>query len=40
VYDLIRVVIEKDHEKDMTVEAGNSPLTDQEKKIIKQAILI
>ncbi|MDQ0221037.1 hypothetical protein ELQ35_19680 [Peribacillus cavernae] len=37
VYDLIRVVIDKDDEKDIIVEADNSPLTDQEKKILKQA---
>ncbi|MDQ0220745.1 hypothetical protein ELQ35_02140 [Peribacillus cavernae] len=36
VYDLIRVVIDKDDEKDIIVEADNS-LTDQEKKILKQA---
>ena len=37
VYDLIRVVIEKDHGKEIIVEADNSPLTEQEKKILKQA---
>lgn len=37
VYNLIRVVIEKDHETDMIIEADNSPLTDREKKILKQA---
>ena len=37
VYDLIRVVIEKDHEKEIIVEADHSPLNEQEKKILKQA---
>ena len=37
VYDLIRAVIEKDHGKEIIVEADNSPLTEQEKKILKQA---
>ena len=37
VYDLIRVVIEKDHGKKIIVEADNSPVTEQEKKILKQA---
>ena len=37
VYDLIRVVIEKDHGKEIIVEADNSPVTEQEKKILKQA---
>ncbi|OIJ21710.1 hypothetical protein BKP45_03145 [Anaerobacillus alkalidiazotrophicus] len=37
VYDLIRVVIEKDHEVDITFEADNSPLTDREKEVLKQA---
>jgi hypothetical protein len=36
VYDLIRVVIEKDHGEDIIIEADNSPLTDKEKKILKQ----
>ncbi|MGE8078322.1 hypothetical protein [Peribacillus loiseleuriae] len=36
VYDLIKVVIEKDHEKEIIVEADNSPLTKQEKKLLKQ----
>lgn len=36
VYDLIKVVIEKDHEKEIIVEADNSPLTEQEKKILKK----
>jgi hypothetical protein len=36
VYELIRVVIEKDHGKEIIVEADNSPLTEKEKKIIKQ----
>ncbi|WP_078429811.1 hypothetical protein [Alkalihalobacterium alkalinitrilicum] len=37
VYDLIKVVIEKDHEKETTIEADNSPLTDREKEILKQS---
>lgn len=37
VYDLIKVVIEKDHDKEITIEADNSPLTDREKEILKQA---
>ncbi len=37
VYDLIRGVLEKDHGKEIIVEADNSPLTEQEKKILKQA---
>ena len=37
VYDLIRVVIEKDHGKEIIVKADNSPVTEQEKKILKQA---
>jgi hypothetical protein len=37
VYDLIRVVIEKDTEKEIIVEADNSPLSEKEKKILKQA---
>ncbi|EKN66479.1 hypothetical protein BABA_15257 [Neobacillus bataviensis LMG 21833] len=37
VYDLIRVVIEKNNEKEIVVEADNSPLTEKEKKILKQA---
>ncbi len=37
IYNLIKVVIEKDHEKDISVEADNSPLTDREKEILKQA---
>ena len=37
VYDLIRVVIEKDQGKEIIVEADNSPVTEKEKKIIKQA---
>lgn len=36
VYVLIRVVIEKDHEKEIIIEADNSPLTEKEKKILKQ----
>jgi hypothetical protein len=32
VYDLIKVVIEKDGEKNIIVEADNSPLTEEEKK--------
>jgi hypothetical protein len=39
VYDLIRVVIEKNNDKDIIVEADNSPLTEKEKKILKQAEL-
>lgn len=35
VYDLIRVIVEKDNE--VVVEADNSPLTENEKKILKQA---
>lgn len=37
VYDLIRGVIEKNNEKDIIVEADNSPLTEKEKKLLKQA---
>ncbi|GIN58081.1 hypothetical protein [Lederbergia ruris] len=37
VYDLIKVVIEKDSEKEIVVEADNTPLTRQEKEILKQA---
>lgn len=37
VYDLIKVVIEKDNEKEIVVEADHSPLTEEEKKILKQA---
>jgi hypothetical protein len=37
VYDLIKVVIEKDGEKNIIVEADNSPLTEEEKKVMKQA---
>lgn len=37
VYDLIKVVIEKNDDKDIVVEADNSPLTEKEKKILKQA---
>jgi hypothetical protein len=37
VYDLISVVIEKNNEKEIVVEADNSPLTEKEKKILKQA---
>jgi hypothetical protein len=33
VYDLIRIVIERD----IIVEADNSPFTDREKKILKRA---
>lgn len=36
VYDLISVVIEKDHGKEIIVEADNSPLSEKEKKILKQ----
>ena len=34
---IFRVVIEKDHGKEISVEADNSPVTEQEKKILKQA---
>lgn len=37
VYDLISVVIEKDNDKEIIVEADNSPLTEKEKKILKEA---
>jgi hypothetical protein len=37
VYDLIRVVIEKDSGKEIIVEADNSPLTEKEKKLLNQA---
>jgi len=37
VYDLISVVIEKNNEKEMIVEADNSPLSKKEKEILKQA---
>ena len=37
MFDLIRVVIEKDHGKEIIVEADNSPVTEKEKKILKQA---
>ncbi|MDF0728771.1 hypothetical protein PY093_19310 [Cytobacillus sp. S13-E01] len=37
VYDLISFVIEKNNEKEIEVEADNSPLTEKEKKILKQA---
>ena len=37
VYDLIRVVIEKNNDKEIVVEADNSPITEKEKKILKQA---
>jgi hypothetical protein len=36
VYDFIKVIIEKDKEKEIIVEADNSPLTEKEKKILKQ----
>lgn len=36
VYDLIKVVIEKDQEKEIVVEADNSPLTEKEKKLLKK----
>lgn len=39
VYDLISDVIEKNNEKEIIVEADNSPLTEKEKKILKQADL-
>jgi hypothetical protein len=38
VYDLIRVVIEKDLGKEIIVEADNSPLTEQEKKQINYTV--
>jgi predicted DNA binding protein len=37
VYNLLRVVIEKQNEKETIVEADNAPLTEKEKKILKQA---
>lgn len=37
VYDLISVVIEKNNEKEIIVEADNSPLSEKEKKILKEA---
>jgi len=37
VYDLISVVIDKNKEKDIIVEADNSPLTEKEKKVLDQA---
>lgn len=37
VYDLIKVVLEKDNEKEIVVEADNSPLTEKEKKILQEA---
>lgn len=37
VYDLISFIIEKNNEKEIVVEADNSPLTEKEKKILKQA---
>ncbi|TYS40759.1 hypothetical protein [Bacillus infantis] len=37
VYHLLRVVIEKESGKETIVEADNSPLTEKEKKILKQA---
>jgi hypothetical protein len=36
VYHLLRVVIEKESGKEMIIEADNSPLTEKEKKILKQ----
>ena len=36
VYDLISVVIEKEHGKEIIVEADNSPLSEKKKKILKQ----
>lgn len=39
VYDLIRVVIEKDLGEEIIVEADNSPLNEKEKKILKQVEL-
>lgn len=37
VYDLIKVVLEKDNQKKIAVEADNSPLSEEEKKILKEA---
>ena len=37
VYDLISVVIDKDHDKEIIVETDHSPLTEKEKRILKQA---
>ncbi|WP_243292960.1 hypothetical protein [Bacillus sp. FJAT-47783] len=37
MYDLIKVVIEKDNKAEINVEADNSPLSKQEKEILKQA---
>lgn len=37
VYELIKVVIEKEQDKPIIVEADNSPLTEKEKKILEQA---
>ncbi|MBU9722740.1 MULTISPECIES: hypothetical protein [Bacillaceae] len=37
VYDLIKVVIEKDNEDNIIVSADNSPITESERKILKQA---
>lgn len=37
VYNLLNFVIEKNNDRDITIEADNSPLTDQEKKILKEA---
>ncbi|MGD7024653.1 hypothetical protein ACQCVK_18885 [Rossellomorea vietnamensis] len=39
VHNLLRVVIEKENEKETIVEADNAPLTEKEKKILKQAEL-
>ncbi|TYS17075.1 hypothetical protein FZC78_10665 [Rossellomorea vietnamensis] len=36
VYNILRVVIEKENEKETIVEADNTPLTEKEKKILKQ----
>lgn len=37
VYDLISVVIDKNKEKEIVVEADNSPLTDKDKELLIQA---
>ena len=37
VYDLISVVIDKNKEKEIVVEADNSPLTDKDKDLLIQA---
>ncbi|MDG5790149.1 hypothetical protein QA612_22170 [Evansella sp. AB-P1] len=37
VYDLIKVVIDKDNEDNLVASADNSPLSESEKKVLKQA---